>query len=65
MAPEQPIPVQLEPQAAAAYVHEMAIALARFARANRLPELAYFLEMAAIVAMDRSGVDAGYEPRTD
>jgi hypothetical protein len=65
MAPEQPILVQLEPQAVAAYVHEMAAALARFAKANGLQDLAFFLEMAAIEAMDRSGIDAGCRLRTD
>jgi hypothetical protein len=55
----------LPPEQAAAYVHEMAVALAKFAKANRLQELAFFLEMAAIVAFDRSRVDAGCRSRTD
>jgi hypothetical protein len=48
MACEQPIPVQLEPQAVAPYVHEMALALASFAARHKLRHLACFLEMAAI-----------------
>ena len=56
---------QLTPDAVAAYVHEMALALSRFAKANSLPELAYFLEMAAIAALDRPAIDSGCQLRTD
>jgi hypothetical protein len=55
MASEQPVPVELEPQAVAAYIHEMALALARFAERHELRHLACFLEMAAIEAGERSG----------
>jgi hypothetical protein len=61
MAPEQPIPVPLVLKP----LRPMTLALAKFATANRLPELAYFLAMAAIKAGEQSGIDAGYRVRTD
>jgi hypothetical protein len=49
--------VTLDRSQVAAYVRDMAIALARFARAHELPSLATFLEMAAIDAQDLSAAD--------
>ena len=61
MARQEAIP--LDTRAVAAYVHDMTVQLARFAREHGLPELACFLEMAAIEAHDRAhGLTAPASP---
>jgi hypothetical protein len=49
----------LNPHAVAAYVYDMTLALAPFARAHGLSTLACFLDMAAIEAQDRAGTQGG------